>query len=339
MKALVIRELGAVDNLSIENVHDPRPDVGEVIVKLKAAALNHRDVFILQRLYPGIVLPAILGSDGAGIISDVGSNVSKSLIGQEVVINPSLDWGDDERAQGSNFRILGMPDDGTFAEMMTISASNVHPKPAHLTFEEAAALPLAALTAFRAVVSRAKVRAGDTVLITGIGGGVSTFALLIANTLGAKVVVTSGSEDKIARAKELGAFSGVNYKSKDWGKQLIEILGGANHAPNVVIDSTGGETLETAVHILKPAGRLVFYGATTGLAHNLDLRKIFFKQLNIMGSTMGSPKEFAAMVDLFNEKQLRPLVDKTFAFDLEEVRMAFNRMIESGQFGKIVLTF
>jgi NADPH:quinone reductase-like Zn-dependent oxidoreductase len=288
-------------------------------------------VFIWQKLYPNIKLPAILGSDGAGVVASVGEGVDPSWIGKEVVVEPGLDWGPSDEIQSKSYRILGMPEDGTYAEMIKIPAANLHLKPAHLTFEEAAALPLAGLTAYRSVVTRARVKAGDAVLVTGIGGGVATFAAQIAKALGARVFVTSGSDEKLERAKELGAEGGANYKNPDWGKMITELTGGG---PNVVIDSAGGEALETAVKIIKPAGRIVFYGATTGLA-KIDLYRCFFKQLTLMGSTMGSPREFAAFLKLYGEAKLHPAIDQVFP--LAEAAAAHRRMNEGGQFGKIVL--
>src|SRR5215813_8932267 len=211
MKAVVLRELGGPENLRSEEIADPQPNANEVVVRLKAAAINHRDLFIRQGKYAGIKLPIILGSDGAGEIAEVGAEVDRALIGKAVVINPSLDWGNDERTQGPSFRILGLPDDGTYAELIKVPAANVHTKPTALSFEEAAAIPLASLTAYRAVVTRAQVQPGETVLVTGIGGGVSSFALQVAKHRGARVFVTSGSDTKLARARELGAEGGANY--------------------------------------------------------------------------------------------------------------------------------
>ncbi len=332
MKAIVLRELGGPEKLKLEEVADPRAEKGEVVVRLKAAALNHRDVFILQNLYPKIKLPAILGSDGAGVVESVGEGVDQSLVGREVVINPSLEWGDDERFQGPKYRILGMPEDGTFAEKIRISADNVLIKPAHLSFEEAAALPLAGLTAYRAVATRARVAAGETVLVTGVGGGVATFAVQIAKALGATVFVTSGSDEKIEKAKSAGAQGGANYKNPDWGKQIALMSDGG---PDVVIDGAGGDALETSVKIIKPAGRIVFYGATSGLAKNLDLYRMFFKQATMMGTTMGSSREFASLIDLYHDKKIHPAVDQVFP--LAEAAAAHRRMEEGAQFGKIVL--
>jgi zinc-binding alcohol dehydrogenase/oxidoreductase len=332
MKAIVLRELGEPENLKLEDAPDPQPGPNEVVVRLKAAALNHRDVWIRRGLYAGIRLPIILGSDGAGEVAAVGAGVDPSLVGRAVVIDPSLDWGPDERVQGPNYRILGLPDDGTHAEMIKVPASNVHPKPEALSFEEAAAIPLAGLTAYRAVVSRARVQSGETVLVTGIGGGVSSFALQIATRLGARVFVTSGSDEKLARARELGAAGGANYRTQDWGKEITALTG---HGPDVVIDSVGGETFNKAIEIVKPGGRIVTYGATTGPAPKVEVRRIFFKQLNILGSTMGHAREFADMLKLYEGGELRPVVDKVFP--LAEAAAAHQRMEEAGQFGKIVL--
>ena len=333
MKAIVYSEAGKVESLKLTEVPDPQPAAGEVIVRLKAAALNHRDLFIIQGLYPKIALPAILGSDGSGVVAAAGPEVDQSLVGREVVINPSLEWGDDERFQGPNYRILGMPDQGTLAEMIKVPVKNINPKPAHLSFEEAAALPLAGLTAYRAVVTRAQVKPGEMVLVTGIGGGVATFAAQIAGRLGARVYVTSGNDEKLGRARELGALGGANYKNPKWGNEIVSLCDGAG--PDVVIDSAGGESLETAVKIIKPAGRIVFFGATTGLAKNLDLFRCFFKQLTIMGSTMGSPREFAALLEFADKQKLRPVIDQVYP--LADAAAALHRMEEGGQLGKIVL--
>jgi NADPH:quinone reductase-like Zn-dependent oxidoreductase len=254
-------------------------------------------------------------------------------VGRAVVINPSLDWGDDERVQGPKYHILGLPEDGTYAQFVKVPASNVHPKPEALSFEQAAAIPLAALTAYRAVVSRARVQAGDTVLVTGIGGGVSSFALQIAKHLGARVFVTSGSDQKLARARELGAAGGANYRTQDWGKEITALCDG--QGPEVVIDSVGGETCVKAIEIIKPAGRIVTYGATTGAAKEIEVRRIFWKQLNIFGSTMGAPREFAEMLKLYGEGGLRPAIDQVFP--LADASAAHRRMEEAEQFGKIVL--
>jgi len=335
MKASILKAPGPAENLKLENVQDPVAGPGEAVVRLKAAALNHRDVWIRSgtgAYAGGFKQRVILGSDGAGEVVSVGSGGAASLVGQPVIINPSLDWGEADLAQGPNFRILGLPDDGTYAQMIRVPVANIHQKPAGLSFEEAAAIPLAALTAYRAVASRARVQKGETVLVTGIGGGVSTFALQIAAHLGARVLVTSGSDAKLARARELGAAGGANYRTQDWAREIVALSGGG---PDVVIDSVGGETFAKCVEILKPGGRIASFGATTGAVKDFVLRNLFWKQATLLGTTMGSPREFAAMLELFGQGGLRPVVDKTFP--LADAAAAHRRMEEAGQFGKIVL--
>lgn len=332
MKAIVLHEKGEPENLKFEDWPDPTPGPNEVVVKLHAAALNHRDVWIRKGMYAGLKFPIVLGSDGAGEVVALGSDVPQELLGQAVVINPGMDWGSDPRVQHKNFKILGLPDDGTYAQFVKVAHEYCHAKPVGLTWEEAAALPLAGLTAYRAVVTRARVKADDNVLVTGIGGGVSAFALQIAKQLGANVFVTSGSEEKIERARELGADGGANYKLQDWAQMVVGMTDGG---PDVVIDSVGGDTLAKCVDIIKPGGRIALYGATTGLPKTVDLRRIFWKQLDICGSTMGTQEEFAAMLKLYGEGGIKPVVDKVFP--LADAAASHERMEEAGQFGKIVL--
>lgn len=332
MKAIVLRDPGGPEMLRPEDVPDPKPGPGEALVRLKAAALNHRDVWIRTAAYAGIKLPAILGSDGAGVVEAVGEGVDGSLVGREVVINPSLDWGDDERFFGPNFRILGMPDAGTYAQLVKVAATNIHPKPAGLSWEEAAAIPLAGLTAYRALIVRAAAKAGETVFIPGIGSGVATFALLFAKKLGAKVLVSSSSDAKLERARALGADGGVNYKDAKWVDKARELSGG--DGVDVVIDGVGGPTYDHCIDLLRPGGRMATFGATTGPVPSIATRRVFWKQLNLLGTTMGSPADFAAMLALF-DGPLRPVVDRTFP--LADAAGAHRRMDEAGQFGKIVL--
>src|SRR5262244_4597107 len=336
MRAVVLHEPGPAENLKVAELADPTAGADEVVVRLKAAALNHRDVWIRSgtgAYAGGFKQRVILGSDGAGEVLSMGSGGQASLVGQAVVINPSLDWGEADLAQGPNFRILGLPDDGTYAQMIRVPVANIHKKPAGLSFEEAAAIPLAALTAYRAVVSRAQVQPGETVLVTEIGGGVSAFALQIAAHLGARVLVTSGSDAKLARAREMGAMGGANYRAQDWAREILTLSAGG---PDVVIDSVGGETFAKCVEILKPGGLIASFGATTGAVKDFVLRNLFWKQATLLGTTMGSPREFAAMLELFGQGGLRPVVDKTFP--LADAAAAHRRMEEAGQFGKIVLS-
>jgi NADPH:quinone reductase-like Zn-dependent oxidoreductase len=247
------------------------------------------------------------------------------------VINPSLNWGPDERFQGREWRILGLPEDGTYAELVKVPADALYPKPEHLSYEEAAAIPLAALTAYRALVTRAQLQADETIVVTGIGGGVATCALLIAHRLGARVYVTSGSDAKLEAARTLGASGGVNHRDEDWPKALQALIG---ERPDVVIDGAGGETFNRALDLVAPAGRIVSYGATLGPVPGMEVRRIFWKQVNVFGSTMGTPRDFAAMLQLFADG-LRPVVDQVLPLD--QAPAAHRRMEEAQQFGKIVL--
>jgi NADPH:quinone reductase-like Zn-dependent oxidoreductase len=329
--AVVLRELGAPANLRVEEWPQPAPAPGEVVVRVRAAALNHRDVWIRRGQYAGIRLPAILGSDAAGEVTAAGDDESRRWIGREVVIDPSFGWGADPRAQSSAFHLLGMPTEGTYAEFVKVPAANIYPKPSHLTFEEAAALPLAAVTAYRAIVTRAAVQARETVVITGIGGGVAVAALTIAVSLGATVYVTSGSEKKIATAKQHGAVDGVLYHAGDWPRTLLATIG---RRPDVIVDGAGGDTFAQALDLVRPGGRIVTYGATRGAIPNVEVRRIFWKQLDIHGSTMGTPDDFTRMLATYAQG-LRPVVD--IVLPLDQAAGAHARLESGEQFGKIVL--
>lgn len=332
MQAIVLRELGEADTLRLSTVPDPEVGRGDVVVRLQAAALNHRDVWIRRGLYSGIKLPAIMGSDGAGVIVAVGPSVDTAKIGREVVINPSLEWGESDRVQSRHFRILGVPDDGTYAQLVKVPASNVFPKPAALSFAEAAALPLAGVTAFRAVVTRGRARAGERILVTGVGGGVAALALQIANALGAHVFVTTSSDEKLSQACALGAADGVNYTDADWPARIKALTDGG---PDVVIDSVGGDTFAKAIDVVRPGGRVVTYGATTGAAQ-VEIRRFFYKQLDVLGTTMGTALDFEQMLELYDSGHLHPPVDRVFP--LAESAAAHRRMESGQQFGKIVLS-
>ena len=333
MKAVVVHQVGEPEALRPEDVPDPRPGPGEVLVRLRTAALNHRDLFICRGQYAGLRFPIIPGSDGAGEIAALGAGVGELRPGEPVLINPSLDWGDDPRLSGPGWRILGLPDDGTFAELVKVPASAVFPRPRQLSEEEAAALPLAGLTAYRALVTRGGVRPGETVLVTGIGGGVASFVLLLAGYLGARVLVTSGSEEKLRRARDLGAADGFNYRAGDWVQAARAASGG--RGPDLVVDGTGGRTFEQALDVARPGGRVVSYGATTGSVPELTVRRIFWKHLDVLGTTMGSPADFRAMLAVFAERGRRPVVDRVFP--LAETGAALRRLEGAAQFGKIVL--
>ncbi len=332
MNAVVLRETGGPEVLRIDTVPDPVPGPGEVVVALRAAALNRRDVFVRKGIAPS-PLPVIPGSDGAGVVRSLGPGVSGVAEGDEVVILPSLGWGGGEEAPAPGFRILGGPDDGTYAELIGIPAENVFPRPSRLSWEEAAALPLAGLTAYRALVSRARVRPGETALIIGIGGGVATVALHIARAAGCRVLVTSSSDEKIARAVELGAAGGVNYTGDDWPAAVRELAGGAG--VDVVVDSVG-TTWAQSIATLRPGGRAVVFGGTGGGKVELTVRPVTMGQVSLLGTTMGSPRDFAALLAAVRHQDWAPVVDSVRP--LAEAAAAHEREEAGEHFGKLVLS-
>ncbi|MGA8534070.1 MAG: zinc-binding dehydrogenase [Candidatus Tumulicola sp.] len=332
MRAIRLHEIGGPEKLRIDEVPVPQPRNGEALVRIAAAAFNRRDVFITQGLYPGITLPKTLGSDGAGRLASLGPGAASSLqTGDAVVIDPMLGWGDDPRVwDPKNGSILGMPRDGTFAQYVVVPAANVYPKPQSLSMEETAAIPLAGLTAYRAVFTRGQLKRGETVLIPGIGGGVQTFVLLFAKHAGARTIVTSGSDEKLERAKAMGADIALNYATTpEWHK-----VARAAGPIDLVVDSSGGETPAKALDALTPGGRIVIYGGTHGEAP-IKLFPLFWKHLTIMGTSMGSPQDFAGMLALFESAELKPAIDQ--AYPMTDAVAAAKRMASSHQFGKIVL--
>ncbi len=312
----------------------PSPAAGEVLVKLRAAALNHRDIWIQKGQYAGIKLPCTLGADGSGEIAALGEGVANLAMNAPVIIYPGVDWGDRQQAQGRSFRVLGMPDPGTFAEYSVVPADYVRPRPAHLDWAQAAALPLAGLTAYRAAFVRAQLQPGERVLVTGIGGGVALVAAQFCAAAGAEVWVTSGHDDKLARALALplGLRGGINYNQEKWGKELTQRAGGAF---DVIIDSAAGAAFDALLDVAAPGGRIVFYGGTLGNIPQLAPGKVFWKQLSVLGSSMGSYQDFDAMLAFVNEHQLVPVVDKHFA--LAEGEAALRYLAEGKQLGKVVL--
>ena len=329
MPGLVLNELKSPLELSDYDLGDLKP--GYAKVALKAAALNHRDYWIIQGQYPGIELPKVLGSDGAGVVVQVGGNDDQNWLDREVIINPGWDWGTNEAAQSAEFTILGMPHNGTFSSHIHVPIDTLRAKPKHLSWEEAAALPLAGVTAFRATMSQGQLRPGEKVLVSGIGGGVATLALQFAVAVGAEVAVTSSSEEKIAKAKELGAVAGFNYREEGWQKKAAESFG----SPNLIIDSAAGKGYANLIELAAPGGRIVNYGATTGPPEKIDMFKVFWNQLKLIGSTMGSPADFRGMLDLVDKHEIRPVVDQVFS--LAQGNEAIARMEQGQQFGKIVL--
>jgi len=321
----------AVNEITLAEVAAPTPSPGEVLINLKAAALNRRDLWIQLGQYAGLKWPIIPGSDGAGIIAAVGEGVSDWAEGDEVIINASFDWGESEAYQGTDFTILGLPRDGTLAEQIAVPATQLAKKPAHLEWGEAAALPLAGLTAYRALFPRARLQAEEKVLVSGVGGGAAQFVLQYAMAAGAKVWVTSGGRDKIDRAVTLGARGGYNYKDQGWVEAAKAQAGGFD----VIVDSAGGPGFGTLIDLANPGGRIVFFGATRGDPDVLPMRKVFWKQLSLLGTTMGSPTDWEDMLAFVARHQIKPIVSEEFA--LADAAAAFDLMARGDQFGKIVV--
>jgi len=336
MKAAVLIATGKDEDLErileIKEVPTPSPSDDEIQINIKYSSLNHRDLWIARGMYSKIKLPAILGSDGAGTISGFGKNVSGFNIGDEVIINPGFNWGEKEDFQSKEFRILGMPDNGTLSEYITVDKSYVYKKPLHLDLSQAAALPLAGVTAYRALFKKAKLKSNDNVLITGTGGGVASLALQLAIKVTPNVFVTSSDDEKILRAVTFGAKAGANYNNNDWADKLNEIT---NKKIDIVIDSAGGKTFSKLIELCSYGGTIVSYGATNGIAENADLYKTYWKQLKILGTVMGSQKDFSDMMDFISVQKINPIIDSIYSID--KISDAFRKMEVSGQFGKIII--
>ena len=329
MKAAVFK--GRDFPLTVEEFRKPKPVKDQVLVKMQYAALNHRDLWLMQEQAQHFPDGIVLGSDGCGIIEEVGEDADPLLVGTEVVINPSLDWGNNPVVQGDAFRILGFPDNGTFAEYLVISKKYVFEKPAHLSFQESAAAPLSGLTAYRALFTKGRLRANEKVLITGIGGGAALWALQFALAYQANVFVTSGSEEKISKAVQLGALGGFNYRDPRWAEKAQQEAGGFD----IVIDSAGGEQFAKYIELARPGGRIVNFGRTAGNITDISTRLLYWKQISILGSTMGTRDEFLSMLHLLESRQVKPVVDS--AFPLSRIGEAFQRMQNASHFGKIII--
>ncbi|MCO6460129.1 MAG: zinc-binding dehydrogenase [Saprospiraceae bacterium] len=296
------------------------PDDSEVLVDLKASSLNRRDLWIQEGKYAKIRLPCIVGSDGSGIYD-----------GREVILLPSMKWGSSASHQSTDFEVLGMPHHGCCAEKIAIRPEYIFDKPSHLTHLEAASLPLSGLTAWRALMTQGQAKPDQKILITGIGGGVAGFVLLFAVAHGMEVYVTSSSDNKIARSVALGAVGGENYRNPESYTNLTKAASGFD----VIIDSAGGGDFHKLLKIANPGARIVQYGGTQGAMDGISPQILFWKQLTIKGSTMGTREEFANMLEFINLHRLRPCIDKVFP--LSEVNQAFDYMKSGSHFGKIVL--
>ena len=310
----------------------PEPAPGEVRVAVKAAAVNHRELWITRGQYPGMQLPCILGCDGAGVIDAVGEGVPTDLVGTAVMLYPGLQWGDDPRLPAESFGLLGMPGPGTLAQYICVPAANALTKPDYLSFEESAAIPLAALTAWRGLTTKAALGAGETLLITGVGGGVATFALQIAAARGAKVLVTSGSADTLERARELGAAAGFNYKDEAWSKTLRKATSGLD----VVLDGAPATAYAGYARSLKRGARVVIYGSTGGAQFPCTAPELFLKNLTVVGTNVGTLQELRSLLAFMQQHQIRPVIEKTFA--LHEAAHALSHLERAHAMGKVVVS-
>ena len=330
MKALILTNPGITE---LKDVPLPTLTTGHALVKMKAAAMNRRDEWIKEGKYPGIKYGVTLGSDGSGVVEKTFGEADNHWVGQEVIINPNIGWGSDPEIQAKTYTILGMPVDGTFAEYIAIPVDRLQRKPLHLNAHQAASLPLGGLTAYRALFKRGGLKAGSNVLISGFGGGVAQFAFSFAQAAGANVYVTSGSDSKIEKALKMGAKGAYNYKKESTYSDLWKTKGGFD----LVIDSAGGDQLNNFLKVLKPLGKIVFYGATNGLPAKIDLYKMFWNQLSLIGTTMGNDQEFAEMLNFVSQHNLKPVIDSIRPFS--KITESFGDILLPNKVGKIVFQF
>jgi len=340
MRAVIFEEHGRPDVLKLAEVRDPEIKPNEVLVEVRACALNHLDVWARGGL-PGIQIPMphILGNDVAGVVREAGELITWVNRGDEVLLQPGVSCGHCEHclAGRDNFceeyDIIGYGRDGGYAELVAVPGANVIPKPLNLSWEEAAAVPLVTLTAWHMLVTRAAIQPGESVLVHAAGSGVGSVAIQIAKLFGARVIATASSDAKLSKARELGADETINYSSDDWPKQVKGLTDGKG--VDVVFEHTGAATWPGSLVSLKKGGRLVTCGATSGYDARTDLRQVFYRQLSILGSFMGSKAELLAAMKFVESGQIRPVVDRTLP--LTEARRAHELMEDRAQFGKLVL--
>ncbi|MDQ0160249.1 zinc-binding dehydrogenase [Alkalibacillus salilacus] len=325
MKAIVHEKMPGLDGLAFQDIQEPSVGVNEVKVKLKTAGLNRRDISVTGRRQEGAD-PLVLGSDGAGIIEEVGAEVSDWKPGDEVIINPGIGWIQNDDAPPKGFQIVGLPDDGTFAEYYVVNEQYIERKPTSLNWDEAGVVALAGLTAYRAVFTRGNIQAGDTVLLPGIGSGVLTYALKFLKAIGARVIVTSRLEAKLETAKSLGADRGV-LTTSDWQVEL------ADETIDVVIESVGRATFQKSIEAVRRGGTIVMFGATTEDTVEFDLRQFFYGQYNLLGTTMGSVEELREMLSFVDKYGIKPEIDTMFTLD--QYAEAFEYLRDSNNFGKV----
>ena len=341
MKAVVFHQHGGPEVLRYEDVPDPTPARGEVLIEVKATSINHLDIFI-RRGMPGVhvPMPKIAGSDAAGLIRELGPDVAGLKVGQRVTINPGISCGHCEfcaagfGSQCVSYAIMGEHSDGAYAELVKVPAQVVLPIPDSLSFENAAAAPLVFLTAWSMMISKGNIRPGEDVLILGVGAGVGTAALQIAKMTGCRVFATASSEEKLERAKQLGADFVINYKTHEFDRKIRELT--QKRGVDVVVDYIGADTWVRSLRSARRGGRVLTCGATSGFAPQTDLRQIYFRQVQVIGSTMGSHREFLDVMKCIFRGQLKPIIDRVLP--LSEAQKAHELIEGRSVFGKIVLT-
>jgi len=341
MKAVIFNQHGGPEVLAYTEVPDPTFKANEVLIEVRACALNHLDIWARRGLRGiEISLPHILGNDVAGVVREVGELVTWIKPGEEVLVQPGVSCGhcvaclEGRDNMCPEYDIIGYRRDGGYAELLAVPGVNVFPKPANLKWEEAAALPLVTVTAWHMLVTRAKVQPGETVLVHAAGSGVGSIGIQVAKLRGARVIATAGSDTKLLKAKELGADEVVNYSNQEWPKEVKRLTEKAG--VDVVFEHTGAETWASSIAVLKNNGRLVTCGATSGFDARTDIRRVFYRHLSILGSFMGSKGELLEAMKFVERGQIRPVVDRTLP--LAEARLAHELLEDRAQFGKIVLT-
>jgi len=340
MKAVIFKQHGGPEVLEFADAPDPKPRANEVLIEVKACALNHLDIFVRNGL-PGIEipLPHILGNDIAGVVREVGELVTWVKADDEVMVQPGVSCGHcDACLSGRDnlcreYDMIGYRRNGGYAQFVSVPGVNVFPKPANISWEEAAALPMVTVTAWHMLVGRANIRPGEDVLVHAAGSGVGSVAIQIAKLHGARVITTASSDEKLAKARELGADETINYTRDDWPKEVKRLT--ERRGVDVVFEHTGSETWVGSISSLKNNGRLVTCGATSGFDARTDLRQVFYRHLTILGSFMGSKAELLEAMKFVRQGKIRGVVDRVLP--LSEARQAHELVESRGQFGKVVL--
>ena len=332
MKALLLKNTDGPEAVRVAEVDTPEPGAGEVRVAIKAASMNHREMWISRGLYPGMVVPSTMGCDGAGVVDMLGEGVSGASVGDEVVIYPGRDWGPNRHTPQPEFGLLGMPHPGTIAEYVCVPVENLAPKPSGMNWEEAAATLLTGLTAWRALMFKGRLEPSDTLLISGVGGGVATFGLAFAVALGCKVFVTGESQEVIDRAKQMGAIDGLLFTDPEWRKAIKPMTGGID----VVLDGAPAPSYGNYIRAINPGARIVIYGSTAGDKFEVTATGLFLKSASLIGSQVGDPQDFRDMLAFIDKHSIRPVIEKSFPLD--EADKALIYLEKQHNFGKVVIS-